>query len=281
MSKNAPESFEKITGIVRKRINELNKSYSMVYVGEPGSGKSLAAIELARTVDPSFENNPRVVYNTKDFIGALQKMEKGQAIIYDEIGLGAAARTFMSQANLMMSAVSQILRFKNILVIFTTPSISFFDKNVRMLLNAVVRMQSIDYEHEVTYAKYNVIKITNGGDVVQKDFIFYLPDGGREVIDPFITPRPPKHLNDWYDKISLEFKNQTIADLFKVLDGGEEADRQTSMQIKKVQTQSEVCVKLLEYIRDDYTWDELADVAGVTKMTLRNWINTSKKKGSS
>jgi KaiC/GvpD/RAD55 family RecA-like ATPase len=146
----------------------------MVYVGEPGSGKSLAAIEFARTVDPSFENDPRVVYNTKDFIGALQKMKKGQAIVYDEIGLGAAARTFMSQANLMMSAVSQILRFKNILVIFTTPSISFFDKNVRMLLNAIVRMESIDYEHEVTYAKYNLIRNTSACTVVKVTLFFFV-----------------------------------------------------------------------------------------------------------
>ncbi|WP_321418177.1 hypothetical protein [uncultured Methanomethylovorans sp.] len=277
MSKVAPESFEKITGIVKRRINELNKSYSMVYVGEPGSGKSLAAIEFARTVDPSFENDPRVVYNTKDFIGILQKMKKGQAIVYDEIGLGAAARTFMSQANLMMSAVSQILRFKNILVIFTTPSISFFDKNVRMLLNAIVRMESIDYEHEVTYAKYNVIRITSGGEVMHTDFIFYTPGGGREVIHPFITPRPPEHLNDWYDKISMEYKNQTIAELFRVLDGGEEGEKLEPMQIKRIHTQAASCVKLIEYVKDKYTWEELSGVTGVTKQTMVNWIHAAKR----
>ncbi|OPY19185.1 MAG: Zonular occludens toxin (Zot) [Methanomethylovorans sp. PtaU1.Bin073] len=274
-----PESFRKVTGIVKRRINELNKSYSMVFVGEPGSGKSLAAIEFARAVDPSFEHNPRVVYNTKDFIGKLQKMDKGQAIIYDEIGLGAAARTFMSQANLMMSAVSQILRFKNILVIFTTPSISFFDINVRMLLNAVVRMESIDYEHEVTYAKYNVIRITSAGTVAQSDFIFFTPDGGREVIHPFMTARPPKHLNDWYDKISMEFKNQTIAELFKVLDGGDEGEKLSPMQVKKIHTQAETCIKLLNFVRERYTWGELADGTGLTQQTLMNWTKTQKLKG--
>lgn len=279
MSKVSPESFDKICGAISKRINEKNKSYSMVFVGEPGSGKSLAACAVASRVDPSFAKNPRVVYNTKDFIKQLSSMGKGQAIIYDEIGLGAAARTFMSQANLMMSAVSQILRFKNILVIFTTPSISFFDVNVRMLLNAIVKMKNIDYEHQVTYAKYNVIQISNSGNLVYNDFIFYTPDGGRNVIDPFIIPKPSPEIAVWYDKVSIEFKNQTIKELFAKLDGeGVETEegRISHSELRRVYSQANVCVKLIEYIHKTHTWKELSEISGIQDRTLRTWIGPGK-----
>jgi hypothetical protein len=36
------ESFDKICGIIKRKINEQNKSHAMLFVGEMGSGKSLA-----------------------------------------------------------------------------------------------------------------------------------------------------------------------------------------------------------------------------------------------
>jgi hypothetical protein len=77
----------------------------------------------------------------------------------------------------------------------------------------------------------------------------------------------------------MEFKNQTIAELFKVLDGGDEGEKLSPMQVKKIHTQAETCIKLLNFVRERYTWGELADGTGLTQQTLMNWTKTQKLKG--
>lgn len=276
MSREAPESFEKICGILKRRINELNKSYSMLFVGEMGSGKSLAAVSCACQIDPSFEKHPRVVFNVKDFVKELNKIEKGQCIIFDECGVGVPARAWQSQSNQMMSIISQILRFKNVCIIFTTPSMRFIDINVRSMLNAVIKMRSIDFEHEVSYAKYNVVQVADDGSVRNKDFIFYLPDGGREVIDPFIVPRPSPDINKWYDDISIDFKNQTIKKIMADLEGETEPEMINPMQVKKLYKQAETCITLLNLARTKFTWDEISKATGYSDRQLQNWIKDSR-----
>ena len=119
------ESFDKICGVIKRKINEQNKSHATLFVGEMGSGKSLAAVSCACKIDPSFEKHPRVVFNVKDFLKELNSMKKGQAVIFDEAGVGVPAREWQTQQNKIMSIISQILRFKNICIIFTTPNMRF------------------------------------------------------------------------------------------------------------------------------------------------------------
>lgn len=274
MSKESPESFDKICGIIKRRINEQNKSYAMLFVGEMGSGKSLAAVACACRIDPGFEDNPRVVFNVRDFIKGLNDMKKGEVIIFDESGVGVPARDWQSQQNKIMSIISQILRFKNVCIIFTTPSMRFIDINVRSMLQAVVKMKSIDFEHEVSYAKYNVIHVNDDGSIHNKDFIFYTPGGGREIIDPFIIPRPNPDINKWYDELSIQFKDRKIKELMAELDG-EGAEELHPMTVNKIYNQANTCIKLLKLVKDNYTWDELADATGISSRQLRQWTAES------
>ncbi len=274
-----PESFCKICGVIKKKINEQNKSHSLLFVGEMGSGKSLAAVSCAAMIDPSFVKTPRVVFNVKDFLKVLNDAKKGQCVIFDEAGVGVPARDWQSQQNKIMSIISQILRFKNICIIFTTPSMRFIDINVRSMLNSVVKMKAIDFEHNVSYSKYNVIKVIDDGRITNQDFIFYGPNEEREIIDPFIVPRPPEALNKWYDNLSMEFKNKTIRELMLELNGeaGDNPGTLTPAAVKKIQRQANTCISLINLARNHYTWADLEKYTGVNERSLQEWTEGTER----
>jgi len=77
------------------------------------------------------KNSPRIVYTVPEFLNAVLKSKKGQAIIFDEAGVGVPAKEQHQKMNRIMQIITQILRFKNICVIFTIPNIRLLDINLR------------------------------------------------------------------------------------------------------------------------------------------------------
>lgn len=264
-------SFDIITGSIRYRINKEDKSSMILIVGEMGSGKSLAAVSLACKVDPSFKTNPRIVYTISDFLETLNNSKKGQAIIWDEAGVGVPAREWMTAQNKIMSIVTQILRFKNVCVIFTTPNIRYLDINVREAMNLLIKPKAIDKEHNINACKVFTIYTTDLGEVRHGKFIYYDGKNGAagEWIDPLYIPRPDEEMEAYYKKLSIDMKNTKLKELKEALAG--EADPHP-MKVEQIKSQAEVCIKLLKFFKQDYTWDEISDVAGYSRQQLNNWI---------
>ena len=85
------------------------------------------------------------------------------------------------------------------------------------------------------------------------------------------SPKSSPEMTAWYDEISIEFKNQTIKELFAKLDGnGIEAEecRISHSELRRVYSQANVCVKLIEYIHKTHTWKELSEISGIHDRTL-------------
>jgi hypothetical protein len=140
-------------------------------------------------------------------------------------------------------------------------------------------MKAIDFEHNVSYSKYNVIKVIDDGRVTNQDFIFYGPQGEREIIDPFIVPRPPEALNKWYDNLSMEFKNKTIRELMLELNGeaGDNPGTLAPAAVKKIQRQANACISLINLARNHYTWADLEKYTGVNERSLQEWTEGTER----
>ncbi|MGC8584888.1 MAG: hypothetical protein ACP5L4_02035 [Thermoplasmata archaeon] len=133
-----------VPSLIRERLME-NMNCFALFSGEPGSGKSLSAITLARAVDPTFtlkELPNRVVFDTPQLLDLLinegkngqKNLPKGSAIILDEAGMQLNARDWQKEAVKDFGKISQTMRFLNYLVIVTLPISLFLEKQSRQLI---------------------------------------------------------------------------------------------------------------------------------------------------
>lgn len=271
MSKPFPESFEKITGVLKTRINVKNKSVMMLIVGEMGSGKSLAAVGIAAQIDPSFKKDPRIVYTVMDFLETIRSMKKGQAVIFDEAGVGVPAREWQQIQNKVMSILAQILRYKNICVIFTTPNIRFIDINLRESMNAFLKPRFILEKENINVCTYKQIYVNDSGEVRKRDFVFYDGKSGAagQVIDPLYVPRPEPELEAYYEKLSIQKKDEKMKELEDLLKG----DDVSKTDVKTLQKQAGGLFRLIQHVKPNHTWEELANIIGVSDRQIRRWLD--------
>lgn len=179
----------------------------VVFCGDTGSGKSYGAVEYARRVDIADNGKTRfsidrVALSAEQFMDLVkQKMPKGSVIIWDETGIGINARTFYEQQNLNISYITQTFRYKNYIVLYTVPSISYIDKQVRQLFHGYFEMKRIDYSNKISYARYfDIVHNPRSGDIRYPQIRRRNESGEKEIINQIGFRMPPKELIDAYEE---------------------------------------------------------------------------------
>ncbi|WP_342305895.1 zonular occludens toxin domain-containing protein [Methanolobus sp. ZRKC5] len=266
-------SIDAVAGMIRHRINEQDKNFMCVMVGETGSGKSADAVELARRIDPSFEDNPRIVFTPKDFLEYIPKMKKGQAIIFDEAGVGIPAREWQRIQNKLIGYVTQLFRHLNLCVIFTVPSMSFIDKQVKTLLHAVIETKTIDFKNKLGVAKYWRINHNPVFDFTKLEPLILFSGGNHTTIDPLYIPHPPHEVWNKYVAMKEAYANKFYQNAFKEVSG--EKDLVDGNRIRLLTNKSNAFDKALPILKEDRTWKEVAELLGYSERTLQNWTKTN------
>ena len=90
---------------INVRLHNRNQNWLAIICGEPGSGKSYAALSIAEKIG----GNITVVFSPKQFMEAVNSgdLKKGDTLIFDEAGVGLAARDWNSKLNKLLGSVLQ------------------------------------------------------------------------------------------------------------------------------------------------------------------------------
>ncbi len=202
-----PKWFNPIEKMSFNRTRNYNQNHMLVFCGDTGSGKSFSALEYARRIDIGDNGKTRfsidrVALSAEQFMDLVkQKMPKGSVIIWDETGIGINARTFYNQQNLNISYITQTFRYKNYIVLYTTPSISYIDKQVRQLFHGYFEMKNIDYGNKISYARYfDIVHNPRSGDLRYPQIRRRNENGEKEIINKIGFRMPPKELVDEYEE---------------------------------------------------------------------------------
>ena len=211
--------------IARTITSKYNQHITLLIVGQPGSGKSWAAIDLAyqtayavsRIIDG--KNTPHETWwkyfsldhmaiVTLDRVTTLLKHIRQYGIyILDDIGVGYSARDFQKSKNKKMNEIIQTFRTDNTCVIYTVPDRFLIDKVPRSLVDRYMEFEkseqlfSTDGEFESVnaYKYFNITSMKRD----QKQFFAYMKDfdSGTNQYVRHIATKPPKRLILEYDKI--------------------------------------------------------------------------------
>ncbi|MHB1439992.1 MAG: hypothetical protein ACYCSO_05180 [Cuniculiplasma sp.] len=206
---------------IRNRIKK-NRNLIALFVGDTGSGKSLASIRLAERVDPTFSVD-RVVFTVKEFLDLINAgLPPGSVIVFDDAGLGINARLWQETSSRIFGMLTQGFRYKQILVFITVPDETFIERQSRKLVH--IRFESTDvqglmkikllsrntFDPEHPLAKFP--RIHRGiSEIVVKMVKFHLPsDDLREKYETKKKEYMEKRFKEFQEELNLLDNGQII-----------------------------------------------------------------------
>ena len=208
---------DRLGGLLRRawirRCKKENRNLLIVIVGDTGSGKSWAGLELAKKLDRRFNIN-RVVFSPVDLIRLVRsKLTPGSAIMLDEAQIPADHRKWFSATVNAIRYITQTARFKNNILIFTTPDMDLIDSDARKLFHYMIEMRRVDYKHNVSIGDIaEIVRASHATSLTAtkpwRVFPRIITKDRTYVISTLRFRRPPKKLREAYEKKKEEFMDQ-------------------------------------------------------------------------
>jgi len=109
---------------------EADWDFPILMTGERGSGKSMLALRLARTIDPALTLDS-VIFDFKDFGDRFQNNSPGGQIILDEAVWGMYAAHWMHKVQAYLVKILDMGRAKRQISYFLVPNREHLNKKVR------------------------------------------------------------------------------------------------------------------------------------------------------
>jgi len=221
---------------IQNRLYKQNKNFLGVICGATGDGKSYSALQLCKSIDPSFNIN-RVAFTAKEFIDMLDSgtLKTGDAILWDEIGAGGLpAKTWWAITNRVINYVLQTFRTDNLCVIMTTPDLHYIDKDARKLTHAYMEALKVNIEEEFVTLKYLVVQ---NNPLLGKIYYKYprvFINGRLTQIYRLQIAKPPEDLVRAYEQARAPFVKQLKNDAKTIIDETEKKKNKEGLKLKDI-----------------------------------------------
>lgn len=187
------------------------KNWDCAVSGKRGDGKSFDAMELALTLDPTFDIS-RVVFNLEDFLELVETLPPHRFVVADEVGEWFGARNFMKAENKDLADLLQIFRVCQLGVIYTVPAMYQVDKNLRTMGDVYIKALRVHRDKDMGETKYFDIEMDSirGKKPYTKHPIIRGLDGYKKKITIVFFDRIPPKLEKEYKKKKREFTKRII-----------------------------------------------------------------------
>lgn len=203
---------------IRNRINRHNYNYTELVTGDTGSGKTMTSVLRAFLVCPKRFDESCYCTMPKEFMEAVENSKKGDALVWDEAGVGLSARQWYSLSNILSGQTLQTFREKNLALFMCVPDASFIDIQARRLLNAFGVAHRYNND-EVHYNLYQVKFDRRTGQIYYPHFKISLSDTMRGT--------------NSYQMTSITIKNEVFNCIRKLKPGILEAIEEKASSFKE------------------------------------------------
>ena len=287
-----PESMQIIVKRVVHRIDN-GKNALIPVVGQTGSGKSTSmvghfhkAIYLYMHGEEPTDDYliSHVFFKAKPFMETMSKMSddlenkekvETQVWIWDEAGIEAGHKEFMSVRNKILGWLVQTFRNLKQIVIFTTPSLSFIDASIRKMLHFYFEVVAVDKSRQLCIIKPLIMQYNTRMDKIYYHNFTY-PDrrGYIMEVDVMAVPRIPPKLEEKYEweknKFTAQLNREILATLTKI-------DRKDEAPYLKLTDRQKKIVELLNQGVTDKK--KIAEIVGVHVRSVYENIKWIENKG--
>lgn len=117
------------------------------------SGKSNDALQMALDVDPDFDVETQLYFTGKDFLSAIKETKTGQALIWDEAGVGGgSSKEWRSQLNQDLGKMMRLAQFRKPFLFFVCPDPYLLETSVRILCGIEMETVGVNQGASESYA---------------------------------------------------------------------------------------------------------------------------------
>ena len=220
--------FDKWCNRIKDRLLNKNQNWLGSIIGGTGSGKTYAALSIARyLVGDSYDVSKYVVFNAKQFMTVLTSdyIKAGDMIIWDEAGVGMSSKDWYSLQNKLINYVFQTFRHRNIAVLFTMPAMKFLDNSARLLMHANLETVHIHRKEELNQIKVFDVEYNNKVDKVYYKFPCFIDEDGNSATLKYLYVKKPKAKDvNVYEKMKEEYTTNLNKDILATLDAPEKVE---------------------------------------------------------
>jgi len=256
---------DSLIGNIKARLWRRNKSFIVLYHGDLGEGKSYSGMALALKIQPDWTLD-NLVFLPSEFVARMRSpdLKRGNALIWDEAGVGLSARDWMSIQNKLIGAILQTCRTKNICLIVTTPSESFVDIQMRRLFNCIIEPFGINYKKNYCECKILLVQVNKQtGKIYRKFPRIRFPDNIMRRMPYIYFHKPPARITKLYDAMRNKFTdelNEKAERIIKDLEDKEEGKVKPRLEGRKM-------------FRKGHTTKEIAKEFDVDLRTAQRWVS--------
>ena len=243
-----------IVSRIRKKLLEQNKNHLHINTGGTGSGKSYAGLTLAYAINPERFDADFVAFDLDNFIEIIEGAEKGDVILFDEVGIAGDSRSWQSKRNKYLVYINETFRFRNLAVIYTTPSFGNVDKRIRQLFHTYSKSLGVDYDSKIAYMTFERVVVDEWtGDIYKKPIKVFL-NGEERYISYVGFSLPPEKIVKAYEKKKERF----FKELLEKVKGVNDED----LPIPRIHR------AILRLRKRGFTQQEVAEIFGMTRQNV-------------
>jgi biotin operon repressor len=258
---------------VRSRIAR-NKNFMVAITGPTGSGKTFAGIGWAIALNPDWRPRTGCVFSVKEFLLRVQNPDtkSGDVILFDEAGVGMNSRTWFSVQNRVMNYLMQTFRHRNLIIIFTSPDLSFMDSASRKMLHCHAETMRMNIEKKTNTLKPLFIQVNQRtGDMYFKYLRIVIPGAGIMPLKSVTIRRAPSDIIEEYEEMKREFTDSLNAGLLAQIEELDERERGPILSDRQQQ--------LIELIKEGVTRDQICYKMDISRANIGSIIKGLRAKG--
>ena len=234
-------------------LHKLNRNFVQVNIGPTGSGKSYGGLRTCYDIDPEFDVD-NVFFSPKELLERIMDddLRKGEAHLWDEVGVSINARRFWSLKNLITSYIVQTFRFKNTYLVETVPSFDLVDSQVRKLVHGVMQFYPRTERNPKARATFYFVSYNPRDGKIYYIRPRIVTDKYRFVIKVIQLAHPPQDLAKRYEQKKKKYLHdfyKQLMEMAKALETAEDAGGEK--QAKLANALDEVLSNIHEYVDKD------------------------------
>jgi len=238
---------------IRHDVLKRDRDKVLVVDGREGTGKSVFAMQLAKSLDADFSAD-KIFFNHETFIKGLKdpNRKKGDCILLDEAFSSASSRASMSSINRAMITVATEMRQLNLFVIIVLPS--FFDLDKYFAIWRCETLFHVYFNKQGKRGQYIIFPFN-------KKKYLYINGKKHYTYGCVKSPYPPCQFTKTYVVDEAEYRAKKARAFRK---------REISDNMKKVKDRF---VILLNYLktRHQTTDKEMGEVLGIDSDTVQKY----------
>lgn len=270
-------STDYFTEWAKCRVLDYNKNIIGVAIGDTGSGKTWSAIRLGELIDPNF-NIDNVVFSASEFLALLNsgRLHKGSVIVYEEVQLSMNKRKWYALSNSIMNQVLSTFRNLNLVVIFTTPDLSYFDSQGQKLIKVIFETKSIIKEKNLSVVSPKILSINHITGKIYFKYMRVVKDGEVRVMDKLLLQKASHKLLAEYELKKKQFNdalNKRVELELRKFEGNIVEETKN----EKVLTDREK--KVYDLISEGYSLEQISQATGMNYNVVATIKHKIRSKG--